>query len=201
MKFDTVFKAHAGGTKIQRYPLSNNRRSAQEIVDLTQHVGRIHMLESELPLDEVNATKGQCGEKPFVVTCSERDAILGSVLQNISALRHRGVSFGQQAVLCRGTADVQKASELLASQGIPVIYIGDLAQRTEIKQLLCLVQLLVERRPKALIGLSGIAGLSMSMSDIKIASPGCRRKRGISTWQMAACASSRALEGRVFRCR
>ncbi|MFC6523021.1 UvrD-helicase domain-containing protein [Undibacterium arcticum] len=168
LKFDTVFKAHAGGTKIQRYPLSNNRRSAQEIVDLTQHVGRIHMLESELPLDEVNATKGQCGEKPFVVTCSERDAILGSVLQNISALRHRGVSFGQQAVLCRGTADVQKASELLASQGIPVIYIGDLAQRTEIKQLLCLVQLLVERRPKALIGLSGIAGLSMSMSDIKL---------------------------------
>jgi Zn-dependent peptidase ImmA (M78 family) len=132
LKFESVFKTHAGGTKIQRYPLSNNRRSSQEIVDLTQHVGRIHMLESALPLDEVNATNGLCGERPFVVSCSERDAILGSVLQNISALRHRGVSFGQQAVLCRGTADVQKSSELLASQGIPVIYIGDLAQRTEV---------------------------------------------------------------------
>lgn len=168
LKFDAVFKAHAGGTKIQRYPLNNNRRSTQEVVDLTQHVGRMHMLESALPLDDVTAIKGACGEKPVVVTCSERDAILGAVLQNISALRHRGVSFGQQAVLCRGTADVQKASEILANQGIPVIYIGGLAQRTEIKQLLCLIQLLVERRPKALIGLTGIAGLSMPMNDIKL---------------------------------
>lgn len=168
LKFDTEFKSHAGGTKIQRYPLSNNRRSAQEIVDLTQHVGRLHMLEPELPLDEVNATKGKCGEKPVVFTCSEQDAILGCVLQNISALRHRGISFGQQAVLCRWNSEVQKASDLLASQGIPVIYIGDLAQRTEVKQLLCLVQLLVERRPKALIGLSGIVGLTMAMSDIKL---------------------------------
>lgn len=168
LKFDTVFKAHAGGSKIQRYPLSNNRRSAQEIVDLTQHVGRIHMLESVMPLDEVTATKGKCGEKPVVVTCSERDAIPGSLLQNIRVLRHRGVSFGQQAVLCRRTADVQRVSELLASQGIPVIYIGDLAQRPEVKQLLCLMQLLVDRRPKALIGLFGNAGLSMCMSDVKL---------------------------------
>lgn len=168
LKFDTVFKAHAGGTKIQRYPLSNNRRSTQEVVNLTQHVGRIHMLESALPLDAVIATKGACGEKPVIVTCSDRDGILGAVLQNISALRYRGIPFGQQAVLCRGTSDVQKASELLAGQGIPVIYIGDLAQRTEIKQLLCLVQLLVERRPKALIGLSGISGLGLPMSDIKL---------------------------------
>jgi superfamily I DNA/RNA helicase len=168
LKFDTVFKAHAGGMKIRRYPLSNNRRSAQEIVDLTQHVGRIHMLESAMPLDEVTATNGTCGEKPVVVTCSERDAILGSVFQNIRTLRHRGVSFAQQAVLCRGTADVQRASELLADQGIPVIYVGELTQRTEIKQLLCLMQLLVERRPKALIGLFGNVGLSMSMSDVKL---------------------------------
>lgn len=167
LKFDAVFKAHASGTKIQRYPLSNNRRSTQEIVDLAQHVGRIHMLESEMPLDDVTATRGKGGEKPVVVTCSERDAILGSVLQNIQALRHRGVSFGQQAVLCRSASDVQRASELLAEQGIPIVYIGELAQRTEIKHLLCLMQLLVERRPKALIGLSGNPGLSMSTNDVK----------------------------------
>lgn len=168
LKFDAEFKAHAGGTKIQRYPLSNNRRSSQEIVDLTQHVGRLHILEPELPLDEVNATNGKCGEKPVVFTCFEQDAVLGCVLQNISALRQQGVSFGQQAVLCRWNSEVQKASELLASQGIPVIYIGDLALRPEVKQLLCLVQLLVERRPKALIGLSGIPGLTLALSDIKL---------------------------------
>jgi superfamily I DNA/RNA helicase len=168
LKFDTEFKGHAGGSKIQRYPLSNNRRSTQEIVDLTQHVGRLHMLEPELPLDEVKATKGECGEKPVVFTCVEQDAILGCVLQNIYALNKNGVSFGEQAVLCRWNSEVQKASELLASQGVPVVYIGDLSLRTEVKQLLCLVQLLVERRPKSLIGLTGLAGLSMPLSDIKL---------------------------------
>lgn len=168
IKFDNVFKAHANGTKIQRYPLNNNRRSTQEIVDLTLHVGRMHVLEPELPLDEVTATNGTCGEKPVVVTCSEREAVLSSVLQNIRALQHSGVSLGQQAVLCRSSSDVQKASELLAEQGVPVIYIGELAQRVEIKQLLCLAQLLVERRPKALLGLSGISGLSMALCDVKL---------------------------------
>lgn len=168
LKFDTAFKAHAGGTKIQRYPLSSNRRSTQEIVDLTQHVGRIHMLESAMPLDEASAAKGYCGEKPVVVTCSERDAIPGALVQNIYALHQRGVSFGQQTVLCRGAADVQRAAELLVDQRIPIIYIGELSQRGEIKQLLCLMQLLVERRPKALIGLFGNVGLSMSISDVKV---------------------------------
>jgi superfamily I DNA/RNA helicase len=168
LKFDTEFKAHAGGTKIQRYPLSTNRRSTEEILDLTEIVGRMHTLEAAMPLDKATATKGICGEKPVVVTCSERDAVLGAVLQNILALQKRGTPFGDQAVLCRGAADVQKSAEALAANGIPVIYIGELAQRTEVKQLLCLMQLIVERRPKALIGLFGISGLSMSMSDIQL---------------------------------
>jgi superfamily I DNA/RNA helicase len=168
LKFDTEFKVHADGTNIQRYPLSNNRRSTQEIVDLTQHVGRLHMLEPALPLDGVHAAKGEYGEKPVVFTCSEQDAILGCVVQNISSLRQQGIPYGHQAVLCRWNAEVQKASELLASQGVPVIYIGDLSERVEIKQLLCLVQLLVERRPKALIGLSAIPGLAMPLDDIRL---------------------------------
>lgn len=44
-KFDVEFKAHAAGTSIQRYPLTFNRRSSQEVVDLTQQIGRDHALE------------------------------------------------------------------------------------------------------------------------------------------------------------
>ncbi|MGS0895103.1 UvrD-helicase domain-containing protein [Burkholderia stagnalis] len=168
LKFDTEFKAHAGGTKIQRYPLSNNRRSSQEIVELTQHVGRQHVLETDMPLDTATATKGASGKRPTVVTCAKREQLLGAALENILSLRKKGVPFGRQALLSRNTSDIQHAAAILPAHGVPVIYIGELAQRPEIKQLLCLMQILVERRPKALIGLMDMPDLSMPMQDVHL---------------------------------
>jgi len=166
LKFDTEFKAYAGGTKIQRYALDTNRRSSSEILDLVQEVGRQHKLESSMPLDKMSAKAGSCGELPVVITCTKRDELLGAVVESVKALQKRGVSFGHQAVLCRKGNDVQRSSEVLASQGIPVIYIGELAERPEVKRLLCLMQLLVERQPRALIGLMDVPGLAMPMADV-----------------------------------
>ncbi|MBT9551949.1 MAG: UvrD-helicase domain-containing protein [Hydrogenophaga sp.] len=168
LKFDTEFKAHAGGSAIQRYPLTYNRRSSQEVVDLTQKIGREHVLESSLKLDDVFATHGASGAMPVVVSCSESDAILGAVSEHVRNLEANGVPFGGQAVLCRKTSDVERAAELLEQAGIPIVYVGELNARTEVKHLLCLIQLLVERRPKALVGLSGIPTLNMPLIDIEI---------------------------------
>jgi superfamily I DNA/RNA helicase/Zn-dependent peptidase ImmA (M78 family) len=167
LKFDAEFKAHAGGTKIQRYELDTNRRSYEEILDLVQEVGRQHKLESSLKLGKMSAEKGKCGDLPTVVTCGKRDELLGAVVDNVAALQVAGLAFGKQAVLCRNGADVQAAAETLAGSGIPVVYIGELAQRPEVKRLLCLMQLLVERVPRALVGLRGVPELAMPMSDIK----------------------------------
>lgn len=167
-KFDVEFKAHAAGSSIQRYPLSFNRRSSQEVVDLTQQIGRDHALESTLRLDEVVATNGASGVMPVVVTCRDGDALLGAIFEHIGELRASGVPFGRQAVLCRKSSDVERAAELLDQAGLPIVYLGDLTARAEVKHILCLIQLLVERRPKALVGLSGIPSLNMPLSDIKV---------------------------------
>jgi len=167
MKFDAEFKAHANGSNIQRYPLDTNHRSCQEILDLVQEVGRQHKLETSMPLDPMVSKKGSCGEMPKVVTCANRDEILGAVIENVSTLQKNGIRFGCQAILCRSGDDVQKSAEGLAAAGIPVLFIGELAQRSEIKHLLCLIQLLVERQPRALIGLVDIPEFAISTADIK----------------------------------
>lgn len=167
LKFDAEFKAHADGKAIRRYVLDTNRRSSQEILELVEVVGRQHQLESTLPLDPMNSSKGRCGEMPKVITCVKRNEILGAVIENLSALRSAGVRFGDQAVLCRNARDVQQVAEALGARGVPVVYVGELAQRPEVKLLLCLMQLLVERRPKALVGLMGIPGLAMPMTDVR----------------------------------
>ncbi|KGG96024.1 UvrD-helicase domain-containing protein [Comamonas thiooxydans] len=166
LKFDSEFKAHASGTKIQRYPLDINRRSAQEILDLVGEVGIQHTLQAEIPLDPISASNGYSGEMPTVVTCAKRNQVLGAIVEGVQTLHRRGIAFGSQAVLCRSGDDVRNAAGALSSQGVPVIYIGELAQRPEVKHLLCLMQLLVERQPRALIGLVDVPGLAMPLADI-----------------------------------
>ena len=168
MRFDAEFKAHAGGTAIQRYPLATNRRSYKEVLDLVEIVGRRHVLEPDMPLDATTAKKGPCGELPTLVTCPKKAELLGTLVENTVALQKRGVTFGRQAVLCRGASDVQHTAEVLAANGIPVVYIGELAQRPEIKRLHCLMQLLVERQPRALIGLMDMPEFAMPMADFKL---------------------------------
>jgi superfamily I DNA/RNA helicase len=168
MKFETEFRAHADEGRVGRYSLSTNRRSHKEILDLVQEVGRQHKLQASMPLDEMEAQKGTCGELPTVVTCEKRNDLLNSVVDSVIALQSAGVALGKQAILCRNSGDVQQAFETLTSRAIPVVYIGELAQRPEIKRLLCLMQLLVERQPRALIGLMDVPELAMPMRDVHI---------------------------------
>lgn len=167
-KFDTEFKAQAGTSKIRKYPLDNNRRSTQEILDLVEQAGKLHVLQPTLALDVTVANNGLCGEKPGVITCTKRSGMLEAIRQEIENRRNDGVSYGDQAVLSRNGADVRRTAEMLAGKGVPVLYIGELAQRPEVKGLLCLMQLLVERQPRALVGLLAIPQLGMPLDDIHV---------------------------------
>ena len=168
LKFDSEFKAHAGGKKIGKYPLAHNRRSHTEILNLVQEVGRRHVLQAELPLDEMTATKAACGVQPLLITCEKRADMALAIERGIERALREGIQYGGQAVLCRGSKEVRQTADHLRMKGVPVLYIGELAERPEVKVLLCLMQLLVERQPRALIGLTGIPSLAMPMQDIRL---------------------------------
>lgn len=168
LKFDSEFKAHAGGKRIGKYPLTHNRRSHAEILNLVTEVGRRHVLQAELPLDEMTSTKGTCGVQPLVITCEKRADIALAIERGIQRALKEGIQYGGQAVLCRGGKEVRQTADHLLKKGVPVLYIGELAERPEVKVLLCLMQLLVERQPRALIGLAGVPSLAMPMHDIRL---------------------------------
>lgn len=168
LKFDSEFKAHASGKKIGKYPLEHNRRSRSEILNLVQEVGRRHVLQAELPLEPMTATRGECGVKPILVTCAKRADLLLAIERGIQRALKDGIAYGDQAVLSRGGKEIRQTAEHLLKQGVPVLYIGELAERPEVKVLLCLMQLLVERQPRALIGLTGIPELATPMEDIRL---------------------------------
>jgi len=167
--FEKTFQDQASSTRsrIRKYPLQINRRSSQEILDLVTNAGRQHVLEAHLPLDEMTASAGSCGDGPILVSCANSTAIPSVVETAIRKLVTQGTPYGEQAVLCRRSADLEHVAKHLHAAGIPVLHLGELTQRPEIKTLLCLMQLLVERQPRALIGLATQPRLRVPLADVK----------------------------------
>lgn len=167
LRFDSELKSHAGSGRIGKYTLDRNRRSRTEILDLVQAVGRSHALESTMPLATMTAERGANGTRPRLVTCADRTDVPRAMELGIRQCHDEGISYGQQVVLCRSAAENREVAAYLRSRGVPTVYIGALVERPEVKTLLCLMQLLVERQPRALIGLTAVQELTMPMSDIQ----------------------------------
>ncbi len=68
----------------------------------------------------------------------------------IQSLRAAGWDYRNQAILCRTHSQAEALAGLLAEQGIPVLYLGALLERPEVKDLLCLLSLLTDPAGSAL---------------------------------------------------
>lgn len=165
-RFAQTFKDQAGNSRIREYPLKLNRRSSPEILALVKHVGRLHVLEKTLPLVETEATS-ESGPRPTLVSCTPAVSMPEAVAAAVKRLRAEGFNYGQQAILSRGNHEVEHLVQKLREAAIPALYIGELAQRAEVKKLLCLMQLLVERQPRALVGLMSVPELAIDMQDLR----------------------------------
>lgn len=168
LRFDESFQATADDSKMGKYPLDINRRSSDEVLALVQQAGRLHALERRLPLDEVRSAVGKFGVRPMLVHCQEKKQVPGAVVEGIRALLSQGVPLGDQVVLCRKGRDIEDMFSALKASNIDVIHMGELSRAPEVKLLLCLMQLLVERQPRALIGLMSMPQLAMPMADIQL---------------------------------
>lgn len=168
IKFEETFRGQAGSSRIQKYPLERNRRSTQEILHLAQDAGRNHILERDLPLDEMVAEKGSSGAHPRIFSCEDRRSVLTTLTNHVKGLRESGIGLSDQAVLCRWASDVEEVAEYLRSNGVPSLFLGAPILRSEVKVILCLMQLVTERLPSALVGLSSIPKLAMPIQDIEL---------------------------------
>lgn len=170
LRFESQFRGQAGaGGKVGKYPLDVNRRSSEEILRVVSQVGRVHALEDELPLDPMSSSTGVVGIRPVLTHSEEKASIPEAIADGVQDLasRHK-VSLRNQAVLCRSAADVDAVCSELHARGIDVVHVGELARGREVKLILCLMQLLVERQPRALVGLMSVSGLAMPMADIRL---------------------------------
>jgi len=166
LKFDEAYvRGHAAS--IRRYSLDINRRSSPEILRAIERAGIDHVLQSQVPLDPVSPSRSAVGVCPVLIY-TEKGAQGSSIVAQIELCRVSGHAYGSQGIISSTNAQLDALAQDIVRAGIPVLHIGDLCQRAEVKEFLCLMQLLNQRIPGALVGLLRINDFSMPATDIDL---------------------------------
>lgn len=151
----------------KRYDLVQNRRSVQEVIDLTVAVGQHHPLESALPLARPECARGPSRRVPELFQVSGRAILWAELADRIQVDLRAKIPLREQVVIARMGATVASAAEELKAKGIPVVYVGELSSRSEIKDILAVIQLIVERSPRALLRVARLTTPEIKSADVR----------------------------------
>lgn len=148
----------------QRGRLKTNYRSVDEVVSAFSHFA----LQMKAGGDEavLRADRGPSGFAPEFSTVDRAEQMPVVVADMIEAMRTAGHSYRDQAVLCRGNDKLAELGQDLERLGIPVLFLGSLFERPEIKDLVALLSILTDRRAMGLVRVACWPELCMNMPDV-----------------------------------
>ena len=179
--------------------LNVNYRSTQQIVEsliaVAPHMG---------------ASKGmlrlrlvpECGfgpENPQIRQFETLEDEAGGVAASVRELRSAGVPYRDQAVLCRSNSQLNKMAGALEARGLPVLHLGSLFEREEVRDLLALLSLAVDRLGDALVRVAATTRYAVNLQDIHAAVQYLRRRGlpALEVLQSLSHADGVSPEGRV----
>ncbi|BCP55834.1 DNA helicase [Kaistia sp. 32K] len=145
--------------------LSVNYRSREEIVDAFSNFAAGMKTAAGRP-SRLAADRGACGHHPeFRKTGTDKDevAVLVEAIHEMKALGH---DFRDQAVLCTGNDKLARFGARLESLGIPVLYLGSVFERPEIKDLLSILAVVADSKALGLARVATMKPFAMSMADL-----------------------------------
>ena len=148
----------------KRGRLKRNYRSVPEIVAsfsafaITMRAGDA---DSGLKADRDGNAK-----KPELRTVQRAEQQQVALADAIEALRRDGYAYRDQAVLCTGNEKLSTIGQDLERLGVPVLFLGSLFERAEVKDLLALLSVLVDRRAMGLVRIACWPDFTMSFADV-----------------------------------
>lgn len=172
VRFGDDFPAH------KTFPLNENRRSFEEVIRVFEHAGREgNPLQMVLPLDDVGSARGNSGIKPRHVQCSTDDVVHGELAANVRRIHGLGVAFRDQVILASTHENCSSAADSLNAVGVPALHLGDIFQRPEVKDLLALLQLFIDRSGSGLLRVARLPELELPPADVEKLLSWCKANR------------------------
>ena len=122
----------------KRRSLQHNYRSGEPVVRLFS--GFANAMEGVRVGGTWRANRGDIGSISMVVA-PDANAEAAAIRENIEALRAEGVAYSDQVILARSHLTLARICAPLERLGVPLLYLGDLFERGEIRDLLSLIAL------------------------------------------------------------
>ena len=175
-----------------RTRLDVNYRSAEPIVEtLVAVASRMGASEGMLPL-ELRAQRDR-GPATLRIHRHETPADeAAGVAASVRELEDAGVALRRQAVLCRSNNRLNDLATALEERGIPALHLGSLFEREEVRDLLALLSLAVDRFGDALVRVASMPGYDVSLQDVHAAT---RYLRSNGEWALTALESLAEADG------
>ncbi|MCG3138759.1 MAG: ATP-dependent DNA helicase Rep [Phycisphaerae bacterium] len=149
----------------ERRRLTRNYRSVKEIVDVFSTFAAVmpSSKDSEVGLD---ADRGPSGYEAEYRSVDFVDDEITAVAETIHNMREAGYRYRDQAILSAGNERLTRFADHLEHLGIPVLYLGSLFERDEVKDLLSLLSIIIDRRPMGLLRVAALRGYATPLSDV-----------------------------------
>jgi len=144
--------------------LEKNYRSVEEIVSAFSTFATTKRAGGQGAFLE--AERGRGNGAPEVRTVDTGDQQVIVVAEAVQQMKAAGHAFRDQVVLCTGNEKLASIGEKLERLDVPVLFLGSLFERTEVKDLLALLSLLIDRRAMGLVRVACWPETAMSLGDV-----------------------------------
>lgn len=149
--------------------LEINYRSTAEVIAAFQAVApRMGASDGMLPL-ALSAAAGASGVMPELSRFDTLEDEAGGLAARVRELEAEGFRLRDQAILCRTNDRLNEIAEALEHRGIPVLHLGSLFERDEVRDLLALISFAIDPFGDALVRIAAMPRYRIPLQDVYVA--------------------------------
>lgn len=151
----------------RRMALDTNYRSRVSIIRLMEAFAPGMRASMGAMQARWNAPRGSDGGGLLMEVASDLDAEARGLAKEIERQQKRGIPYRDQAILCRSHLQLARFASLLEALSVPILYLGDLFERPEIRDLLSLISFVSEPERGGLLRVAAFPEYSIPTSDVR----------------------------------
>ncbi len=146
--------------------LKINYRSVQEVVEtFTTFSKTMEVSNSTLPL-QLEANRGKSGNNPSLQIVGTANDEVSAIASEIQTQRNNGIYYKEQTILCVSNNRLNEIAIGLEERGIPILHLGSLFERSEIKDLLSLLSVITDPHAIGLVRVATMPTHEIELQDI-----------------------------------
>ena len=159
--FDEDFPGAARGA------LHRNYRSQPAIVDLVSALGSCLQAAEAEPSTSWEAVRPDDGGRVAIEIADDPETEAQGIATAITSHLASGVSYRDQAVLCRSHSQLARIASMLERDGIPALYLGSLFERPGVRDLLVVLSMMGEAHGRGLMRVAQFPEYLIPLADVR----------------------------------